>query len=43
MIETDILGVGGDGIAGLTPELRLVLTLAMVKYRSVGNLDVART
>jgi hypothetical protein len=33
----DILGVGGDGIAGLTPELRLVLTLAMVKDRSVGR------
>jgi hypothetical protein len=30
MIETHILGVGGDGIAGLTPELRLVFTLAMV-------------
>jgi hypothetical protein len=27
MIETHILGVGGDGIAGPTPELRLVFTL----------------
>lgn len=37
MIETHILGVGGDSIAGLTRELRLVFTLATVKDRFVGR------